>query len=73
MISEGCTVIGPTLSQFWLPLTAVPVNSTSTCGYTPTNRIGNANAFQERIGNLEATVSATAPIVAKTAWLMKIN
>jgi hypothetical protein len=34
---------------------------------------GRPTPSRKRIGNREATMSATAPIVAKTAWLMKIE
>ena len=45
-ISEGCTVIGPTRSQFWLPLTLMPRGvSTSSWRTKPTARIGRARRF----------------------------
>ena len=74
MISEGCTVTGPTRSQFWLPLTLTPMGvSTSSCSTNATARIGSARRFQVATDTREATTSATAPTTAKTAWLRKIE
>ena len=73
MISDGCTVTGPILSQFWLPPTAVPNgDSTSSCSPNPTARIGRASRFQAATDIREATTRATAPTPANTAWLTKI-
>ena len=70
----GCTVTGPTRSQFWLPPTAVPNGvSTSSWSANPTARIGRASRFHAATETREATTSATAPMTAKTAWLRKIE